>query len=144
MRAFSMGSRGPKSAASLAIVAPKAEPVPVATGTKPPAHLSEEAREWWQSVTSDFDLEPHHLKLLQCAAEAWDRMTLAREAVAKDGITFRSANGDLKTNPAVSIERDARVAFARLVRELDLDAGTLAERRPPSLTSSRWGRGNAG
>jgi P27 family predicted phage terminase small subunit len=95
-------------------------------------------------VTSDFDLEPHHLKLLQAACEAWDRMTLAREAVAKDGLTFRAANGDLKTNPAVAIERDARTGFARLVRELDLDAGALAERRPPGLASSRWGRGNAG
>jgi phage terminase small subunit len=71
-------------------------------------------------------------------------MTLAREAVANDGITFRAANGDLKSNPAVAIERDARTAFARLVRELDLDAGSLAERRPPSLSSNRWGRENAG
>jgi P27 family predicted phage terminase small subunit len=141
---LTMGARGPKSAASLAVVPPRAAPVPVVTGTKPPAHLSEEAREWWQSVTRDFDLEPHHLKLLQAACEAWDRMTLAREAVANDGITFRAANGDLKSNPAVAIERDARTAFARLVRELDLDAGALADRRPPSLSSNRWGRGNAG
>jgi P27 family predicted phage terminase small subunit len=139
-----MKQPGRKSAASLAIVAPPPAPVPATAGSKPPAHLSEEAREWWQSVTRDFDLEPHHLKLLQCAAEAWDRMTLARKAVAKGGLTFRDSNGNLKANPAVAIERDARTAFARLVRELDLDAGTLSERRPPSLSSNRWGRGNAG
>jgi phage terminase small subunit len=71
-------------------------------------------------------------------------MTLARKAVERDGLTFRATNGDLKTNPAVSIERDARTAFARLVRELDLDAGTLSERRPPGLSSSRWGNSRAG
>jgi P27 family predicted phage terminase small subunit len=110
---------------------------------KPPNHLTAEAKQWWRAVTTDFDLEPHHLKLLQAACEAWDRMTLARKAVAKDGLTFRASNGDLKSNPAVAIERDARTAFARLVRELDLDAGTLAERRPPGLSSSRWGNGHA-
>jgi P27 family predicted phage terminase small subunit len=139
-----MKQAGRKSAASLAVVTPQPAPIPAAVTAKPPAHLSEEAREWWQSVTRDFDLEPHHLKLLQAACEAWDRMTLARQAVAKDGLTFTDSRGVIKAHPAVSIERDARTAFARLVRELDLDAGALAERRPPSLSSNRWGRENAG
>jgi P27 family predicted phage terminase small subunit len=138
-----MKQPGRKSSASLAVVTPQPAPIPVASATKPPAHLSKEAREWWQSVTTDFDLEPHHLKLLQAACEAWDRMTLARDAVAKDGLTFRDDKGNLKANPAVAIERDARTLFARLLRELDLDAGTLSERRPPALASNRWGQDRA-
>ena len=103
----------------------------------PPSHLSKEAAAWWRTVTRDYDLEPHHLHLLQAACEAWDRMQQAREAVGKEGIVFRAGNGDLKTNPAVTIEKDARIAFARLVRELDLDAEGPADARPPALRSNR-------
>jgi phage terminase small subunit len=71
-------------------------------------------------VVTNYDLEGHHLRLLQSAAEAWDRMQQGRQALADHGaLTFVGANGDLKTHPAVAIERDARIAFARLVRELD-------------------------
>lgn len=135
-----MKQRGRKSAASLAVVPPEPAPMPVPSRAEPPVHLSADAGEWWRSVTADFDLEPHHLKLLQAAAEAWDRAQQAREAVASDGLTFRDSSGNLKANPACAIERDARTLFARLVRELDLDGGSAAEaRRPPALTSNRRG-----
>jgi phage terminase small subunit len=90
-------------------------------------------------VTADFDLEGHHLRLLQAAAEAWDRMQQARTALAEHGsLTFTDASGNLKAHPAEAIERNARTAFARLVRELDLDAGPPAERsRPPAIHSNR-------
>lgn len=135
-----MGNRGPKSAASLAIVPARPAPVPLPIGDhpEPPKHLSAEAASWWKSVVSDYALEPHHLRLLQAAAEAWDRCQQAREAVAEQGLTFKAANGDLKTNPACAIERDNRTLFARLVRELDLDAeGAIERSRPPSLRSNR-------
>ena len=112
---------------------------PLARGPAPPVHLSEDAASWWLSVVRDFDLEDHHLRLLQSACEAWDRMQQARQAIADHGaLTFTKANGDLVTHPAVAIERDARIGFARLVREMDLDAGAPSERsRPPSLVSNR-------
>jgi hypothetical protein len=37
-----------------------------------------------------------------------------------DGLTVEGAHGK-KTHPAVNIERDSRLAFARILRELDLD-----------------------
>ena len=135
-----MGSRGRQSSASLAIVAPQLAAVAPSTGPLPevPDHLSKQASAWWLSVVADYDLEGHHLRLLQAACEAWDRCQQAREAVAEHGLTYRSANGDLKSNPAVAIERDSRTLFARLVRELDLDATVPADRsRPPSLRSNR-------
>jgi P27 family predicted phage terminase small subunit len=115
--------RGRKSAASLAIVRPVAAvPPPMPRNLPvPPCHLSKDAAAWWNDVVRDFALEPHHLKLLQAACEAWDRAQLAREAVAKHGLTFEDASGNVKANPAVAIERDARTLFARLVREMNLD-----------------------
>ena len=128
-------TKPPKTTLSLASTSTAPQP----RGPVPPAHLSEDTAHWWRTVVADFDLEGHHLRLLQAACEAWDRMQAARQAIADHGaLTFTKANGDLVTHPAIAVERDARIGFARLVRELDLDAGAPSERsRPPSLGSNR-------
>ncbi len=111
---------------------------------QPPDHLSAEAAAWWRDVVRDYALEPHHLRLLQAACEAWDRMAQARaELTAHGGLTFKDERGVIRAHPAVAMERDARVAVARLVRELDLDGGAPSEARPPALQSNRR-NGNAG
>lgn len=104
-----------------------------------PAHISQESRLWWEQVIRDYDLEPHHRRLLQSACEAWDRMQQARTALADHGaLTFTDGNGTIRAHPCVAMERDARVAFARLIRELDLDGGAPSEApRPPALQSNR-------
>jgi phage terminase small subunit len=90
----------------------------------------------------DYALEPHHLKLLQAAAECWDRLCQAREQLAKDGLVVTGSEGALKAHPCVAIERDCRIAFARLVRELDLDVEAPGSTRtgPPPLRSNTGGR----
>lgn len=107
--------------------------------SRPPKHLSREAASWWRSVVGDYDLEPHHLKLLQAACETWDRLQQARLDIAAHGsLSVKTGDGGLKLHPAVTVERDARLAFARLVRELDLDGGAPSEGpRPPELNSNR-------
>ena len=108
------------------------------TTPAPPTHLTPESAQWWRSVLADYELEEHHVRLLHLACEAWDRGQQAREEIDRDGLTIRTGDGGLKAHPAVAIERDARLAFARLVRELDLDAGAPSEsRRPPALLSNR-------
>ena len=105
---------------------------------KAPAHLREPTRQWWRSVMKDYQLEPHHLRLLQAACEAWDRLQEARELLARDGLTVEGREGGIRPHPAVAIERDARTGFARLVRELDLDTEPAgSSRRPPALASNR-------
>ncbi|TCJ39203.1 P27 family phage terminase small subunit [Parafrankia sp. BMG5.11] len=108
---------------------------------KPPEHLSADASRWWAEVLRDYSLEGHHLRLLQSACESWDRMQQARQALADHGgLTFTDERGVIRSHPCVAHERDARISFARLVRELDLDAGAPAEtRRPPGLLSNRRG-----
>lgn len=105
---------------------------------EPPAHLAPETADWWRAVLVEYALEPHHLRLLRLACEAWDRTQQAREILDRDGLTTETETGGLKAHPAVAIERDARLAFARLLRELDLDAETAPDRaRPPALRSNR-------
>lgn len=99
---------------------------------EPPKHLSASSRRWWADVVRNFELEPHHLKLLSLAAEALDRTEQARAQIEKEGMTVPGRFGP-RTSPAVAIERDSRLAFARLLRELDLDSEVSVERRPPQL-----------
>ena len=103
-----------------------------------PDHLQPETGVWWHKVMSEFELEGHHERLLSMACQAWDRAELARQVLQSDGLTFRDRFDQPKARPEVGIERDSVIAFARLIRELDLDIGQPAERsRPPALVSNR-------
>src|SRR3954462_14849226 len=118
-----MGDRGRKSAASLSVVAaqPASDPVRRAGALpEPPAHLSEATKQWWREIVSTWVLEVHQVRLLQLSAEAWDRSQQAREELARDGLTFTDEKGIVRAHPCVAIERDARTAFARLLRDLAL------------------------
>jgi phage terminase small subunit len=96
-----------------------------------PAHLRPETRVWWRAVATSYELEDHHLRLLTLAAGAWDRCVQARTALKKHGITYTDRFGSPKARPEVAIERDAKIAFARLLRELALDVDPPEESRPP-------------
>ncbi len=102
-------------------------------GPVPPAHLSPEAKKWWREVVGAYDLEAHHLKLLQAACEAWDRMQEARLRIADEGAYCLDRWGVPKAHPAVAVERDAKTTFARLLRELALDVEAPGESRPPGI-----------
>ena len=86
-----------------------------------PSYLTAPTKDWWLWVVSEFELEQHHLKLLTAACESWDRTQQARKRLAKHGLTYQDRFGQPRTRPEVQIERDHRIAFARLLRELDLD-----------------------
>jgi phage terminase small subunit len=103
---------------------------------KPPRHLRLTTRRWWRAVVEAYELEEHHLRLLTLAGEAWDRSQQAREALAKHGITFTDRFGAPKARPEVAVERDSRVGFARLVRELRLDCDP-DDPRVPGLAGGR-------
>ena len=101
----------------------------------PPEHLSTPTKKWWRQIVAEFDLEDHHLRILRLACEAWDRGQMAREAIeTAGGLSYLDRFGAPKLRPEVNVERDARVSFARLVREIGLDAaGSPETPRPPSL-----------
>lgn len=96
----------------------------------PPWDLSEAARTWWRATVEEFELQPHHLRTLSEAAFAWDRCQQARALVDQQGLVVQDPSGQLRAHPAVTIERDSRIAYLRAMRELDLDTAPLAMRRP--------------
>ena len=108
------------------------------TGPRPPKHLSKAAKIWWKSVVNQYELQSHHLKLLTLAAESWDRCVEARNGIAEHGLTFTDRHGCRKPSPEVAIERDSRIAFARLVRELGIDVMEPDDPpRPPRVGGQR-------
>lgn len=91
-------------------------------------------------MVTDYDLDPHHVRLLTLAAEAWDRGQQAREIVDRNGMTFADRLGQPKPRPEVAIERDARISFARLLRELALDGVEIPELPRPPRTADYGSR----
>jgi phage terminase small subunit len=105
---------------------------------KPPKHLRPETRRWFSQVVQSYELEEHHLRLLTLAGESWDRCVSAREVIDSEGLTFLDRFGCPHARPEIAIERDTKIAFARLVRELDLDIeAPVSPGRPPLLRSNR-------
>ena len=101
---------------------------------KPPRHLKPETAKWWAWVVEEFKLELHHIRLLTLAADAWDRCQQARQIIDKEGLTYEDRFDQPVSRPEVAIERDSRTAFARLLREVDLDVEPPRPvGRPPGL-----------
>jgi P27 family predicted phage terminase small subunit len=109
----------------------------------PPAHLSPSAAQWWATTVDRYVLEEHHIRLLQLLCEAWDRAQEARKQLAEDGLTVPGREGGIRPHPCIAVERDSRLAVARLLRELDLDTSPQVPERagPAGLFSNRGGRG---
>ena len=103
---------------------------------KPPAHLRTVTKDWWQDVLNWYELEPHHVRLLTLACESWDRGVDAREAITQHGAVFTDRFGQPRARPEIAIERDSRVAFARLLRELGLDLDEPPESRTHRVHAS--------
>jgi len=97
---------------------------------RPPAHLRPATRAWWAAIARDYHLEDHHLLLLTAASEAWDRLQEARGRIAADGAYLADRFGVLRAHPAIGVETQARIGFARLIRELGLDLADPDAARP--------------
>ena len=101
-----------------------------------PRHLKRPTRRWAEGILADFVLESHHVRLLILACQAWDRSEAARVALVEHGSVFVDRFGQPRARPEVAIERDAQIAFARLVRELALDVDEPGDPRPPTMRGS--------
>jgi P27 family predicted phage terminase small subunit len=97
---------------------------------RPPDHLRPATKAWWARIVADFTFEAHQLHGLQATAEAWDIKERACEALADSGLTYTDDKGSVRARPEVNIERDARTAYMRGMRELNLVSQSPVTQRP--------------
>jgi phage terminase small subunit len=94
-----------------------------------PRHLSPEARAHWVQFQNGWQLDDGARLILMAALEAFDRMRDAQRAIKVDGLMTKAG----KLHPATTVERDARLAMLRAIRQLGLDVEPLRDGpgRPP-------------
>jgi P27 family predicted phage terminase small subunit len=85
-----------------------------------PKHLSASSRALWMKITTSFVLEPTEVEVLRLALGALDRCEDGRRILAAEGIVSTGRYGQKLAHPAVAIERDSRIAVARLFKQLAL------------------------
>ena len=96
---------------------------------KPPANLSKEAAELWQSLATEYDIcDSGGLLLLSTAMEAFCRMREAQKLIAEFGPITTDSKGLTKPAPAIAIERDSRQGLLGAMRQLNLDVLPLRDR----------------
>ena len=88
---------------------------------KAPGHLTAPSRALWDAITANYVLEGQHLEILRVGLEARDRAEQARMILAEFGPVTVDRFGTPRKHPAVSIEEQARLAYVRCLRELDLE-----------------------
>jgi hypothetical protein len=105
---------------------------------KTPAGLCPLAAALWKQTLLDFDLEQHHVVLLEQACRALTAAEAARAAVERDGAFPLDRFKQPKAHPGLLEERNSRALFARLMRELGLDVqGATEPGRLPRLPGAR-------
>jgi phage terminase small subunit len=100
---------------------------------KPPKSLEKARKSFWNKIVSTYELGEHHFRLLEADCQCLDRIESARAEVAKTGQYYKDRWKQPKEHPGIAAERNQKVLFARLMRELCLDAVETAENRPPEL-----------
>ncbi|MCH8817924.1 MAG: hypothetical protein IIC92_09395 [Chloroflexi bacterium] len=85
---------------------------------------------WWDEIVRTYELETHHLRLLQRAAETWDLAEAALKVIRKRGASYEDRFGQPRERPEATTWRANVTLFKSLLRELQLDAAPEPPRSP--------------
>jgi hypothetical protein len=100
---------------------------------KYPRSLKVKGKQFYKQVLSEYVFEnSHHFTLLEQAAACLDRIHEAGELLERERHIIKDRFEQLKEHPAAKMERDNKILFARLLRELGLDLAKAEMSRPPT------------
>ena len=77
--------------------------------------------------------EIHDFQRLDLGCHTLDRIHECRDVIKKEGLFLDDRFGISKLHPAVEVERQQKILFLRILRELNLDLTTVKELRGPKL-----------
>ena len=96
--------------------------------------LGKAGRQFRRKVLKEyFFTKTHDLKRLDMAAQILDRLELCDAEIKAKNAFFTTKAGQKKENPALKTERELKVVFCRIIRELALDVEEPEDTRPPKL-----------
>jgi len=96
--------------------------------TRPPTHLSSEAKEIWRGIVKEYSItDMAGLRILRIALESFDRAQAARVQIDREGMTVIDKFKQTKSHPLLPIERDSRAAFLQGIKSLNLDLEPLKD-----------------
>lgn len=90
------------------------------TTPKRPAGLGTAGARFWRAVTTENDLRPDEVVLLEAACRTIDTVAQLDEAMRDEPLTVRGSAGQLREHPLLSEARQQRLALSRLLRQLAL------------------------
>lgn len=96
--------------------------------------LSTEAKRIFKKIAYEYGIEPGQTTaalILKTAMESFDRMRAAQAALDEHGVVYLDRYGQPKSNPAASVERDARMAMLRCFKDLGLEISEPDQKRKP-------------
>jgi hypothetical protein len=95
--------------------------LPATRPKRPPKDgLTPTSRAWLKAVNATHETDASALQLLLLAAHALDQTNAARAVIDREGATYLDRFGAPRTRPEVAVERDSRLAFLRILRQLGL------------------------
>jgi P27 family predicted phage terminase small subunit len=90
--------------------------------SKPPTHISAAAKRLWSDIFAEYSIDDAAgLAILRVSLEAFDRSQEARKVVKKQGMTVSGRDGQVRSHPLLTVERDNRAAFLAGLKALNLD-----------------------
>lgn len=97
--------------------------------------LGKTGRKFRKKVLNEYVFtKTHDLEKLDMASQILDRLELCNAEIEANSAFILGSNGQLKENPAMKSERDLKVVFCRIIRELNMDIEELKnDNRPPKL-----------
>jgi len=110
--------RKPGTSRAKHTLAPESHALPGVAAGPEPVTLTGERLKLWNDVRARFVLEPASESILRSACEAQERADQLAAQVSRDGATFRDRFGQVRVNPAATLERDFRGLAGRLLQQL--------------------------
>lgn len=114
---------------------------------KPPSGLASPGRSLWIRMVGDlpegFEFDARELAILAAASRQADAIAALEQSIRRDGHIVRGAAGQPRLNGAVTEARQARIALARLLGDLDIPAEaeksqTASSQRARRAADVRW------